>query len=100
MCGICGKLDFTGAPVSADLLGRMNAALRHRGPDEEGSYIARGGGFGMSMRRLKVIDLSTGSQPIFNETRDIAVILNGEIYVNVHTAAHPNGEIRGQLIKQ
>ena len=80
MCGICGKLDFTGAPVPADMLGRMNGALRHRGPEEEGFYFARGGGFGMGMRRLKVIDLSTGSQPIFNETRDIAVILNGEIY--------------------
>lgn len=80
MCGICGKLSFSGGDVSSDLITRMNNALRHRGPDEEGYYSARGGGLGMGMRRLKIIDLSTGSQPIYNETRDVAVILNGEIY--------------------
>jgi len=80
MCGICGKLSFSGGAVSPDILGRMNQALRHRGPDEDGFYSAHGGGFGMAMRRLKVIDLSTGNQPLFNETRDVAVMLNGEIY--------------------
>ena len=92
MCGICGKLSFEGKTVSSDLIGRMNAALIHRGPDEEGVFFAREGIFGMGMRRLKVIDLATGSQPIFNETRDAAVILNGEIYNYI--------ELRGDLEKR
>jgi asparagine synthase (glutamine-hydrolysing) len=80
MCGICGKLNFSEKPVSLDLVRDMNQTLKHRGPDEEGFYFSVQPGLGMAMRRLKIIDLATGSQPIFNETRDIAVILNGEIY--------------------
>lgn len=52
----------------------------HRGPDEEGFYFSPQKNFGMGIRRLKIIDLATGSQPIFNETKDVAVLLNGEIY--------------------
>ncbi len=81
MCGICGKLNFSpGAGVSTDLLRKMNETLRHRGPDEDGFYVSPEKNLGLAMRRLKIIDLSTGTQPIFNETGDIAVILNGEIY--------------------
>ncbi len=80
MCGICGKINFTGQPVSSDLIGRMNDALRHRGPDEEGRFSTQDETLRMAMRRLKIIDLSTGTQPLYNETRDIAVVFNGEIY--------------------
>jgi len=80
MCGICGKLNFTQEPVAQELVGRMNARMVHRGPDEDGYYVSPERSFGMGMRRLKIIDLSTGSQPIYNETRDQVVILNGEIY--------------------
>lgn len=80
MCGICGKISFTGQPVSSELLGRMNGALRHRGPDEEGRFSTQDQTMQMAMRRLKIIDLSTGTQPLYNETRDVAVVFNGEIY--------------------
>lgn len=60
----------------------MNAAMRHRGPDEEGFLFgeARAPGLALGMRRLSIIDLKSGQQPIWNETRDIAVIFNGELY--------------------
>lgn len=56
----------------------MNSTLRHRGPDDEGYYISEG--IGLAMRRLKIIDLETGNQPVFNENKDVAVVYNGEIY--------------------
>ena len=87
MCGICGFYDKT-APWS--LLKAMNGALRHRGPDEEGYYT--GDGFGLAMSRLKVIDLVTGSQPIYNEDRSVLTVYNGEIY-NFH-------ELRGMLVQK
>ena len=49
----------------------MNSRLAHRGPDEEGTYLSPDGRLGLAMRRLRVIDLATGSQPIFNETGEI-----------------------------
>jgi len=60
----------------------MSAAMRHRGPDEEGFLLggARAPGLALGMRRLSIIDLAGGHQPIWNETRDVAVIFNGELY--------------------
>ena len=60
----------------------MTAAMRHRGPDEEGFLAgeARAPGLALGMRRLSIIDLAGGSQPIWNETKDVAVIFNGELY--------------------
>jgi asparagine synthase (glutamine-hydrolysing) len=80
MCGICGYLHTGDAdrPVAKDLLHRMCAVMTHRGPDDEGIYTD--GAFGMGMRRLSIIDLSSGQQPIFNETGRIAIVCNGEIY--------------------
>jgi len=80
MCGICGYLHTGDAdrPVSEELLRRMCAVMTHRGPDDEGIYTD--GSFGMGMRRLSIIDLSSGQQPIFNETGRIAIVCNGEIY--------------------
>lgn len=56
----------------------MNTTLRHRGPDDEGYYLSDG--VGLAMRRLKIIDLETGNQPVFNENKNICVVYNGEIY--------------------
>jgi asparagine synthase (glutamine-hydrolysing) len=79
MCGIAGIVHTDpGHPVSHELLRRMTTAMAHRGPDADGFHFGRGAGLGH--RRLSIIDLSTGDQPIFNEDRTVAVILNGEIY--------------------
>lgn len=82
MCGITGwaNLDARTPPPDGaeDLLRSMCERLTHRGPDSEGLLISTGVGLGM--RRLAIIDLVTGEQPVFNEDRSIAVVLNGEIY--------------------
>lgn len=80
MCGIAGTLYFDPArEVDPSLLGRMNAALAHRGPDDAGVYCA--GPVGLAHRRLSIIDLSpAGHQPMPNEDETIWIILNGEIY--------------------
>jgi asparagine synthase (glutamine-hydrolysing) len=78
MCGICGILNYDGAPVSDKLLLEMNDTMMLRGPDDSGHYIEVG--LGMAMRRLSIIDLEGGHQPICNEDSTIHVVLNGEIY--------------------
>jgi asparagine synthase (glutamine-hydrolysing) len=78
MCGIAGKYSLDGAPVDRALLSRMAGAMVHRGPDDEGFYI--GEAFGMTMRRLSIIDLGAGHQPLCNEDGSIWVVFNGEIY--------------------
>jgi len=77
MCGIAGIIDQQN-PVPRDLIKQMTDSLTHRGPDDEGFYIE--GGIGMGHRRLSIIDLDTGGQPICNEDKTIRVIFNGEIY--------------------
>jgi len=79
MCGIAGIFHFEPSRrVDEQLLKRMTACLQHRGPDGEGFFISNN--IGLGHRRLSIIDLSTGSQPMFNDDKSIAVILNGEIY--------------------
>src|SRR3989338_3174284 len=79
MCGIVGIVERDlERPVLADDLARMVRMLRHRVPDEEGSVTLNGVGLGM--RRLAIVDLATGQQPILNETGDIKIVANGEIY--------------------
>jgi asparagine synthase (glutamine-hydrolysing) len=77
MCGIAGKLSLT-QPVARPLLERMCAVVEHRGPDSRGVFLEDGVGLGI--QRLRVIDLATGDQPIFNEDGSVVVVLNGEIY--------------------
>src|SRR5437588_7498122 len=77
MCGIAGKIDF-GGPVEAALLHRMCAAREHRGPESLGIYARDGAGLGI--RRLAIIDVVGGDQPIFNEDGTVLVVMNGEIY--------------------
>lgn len=79
MCGIAGKLNFrSGEPVAEESIRRMCRVLTHRGPDDEGIFLDRN--FGMGMRRLSVIDLFTGHQPIGNEDGSVWTVFNGEIY--------------------
>jgi asparagine synthase (glutamine-hydrolysing) len=77
MCGIAGKIDFAGT-VDETLLQRMCSVLEHRGPDSRGVHVEHGVGLGV--QRLAIIDVAGGNQPIFNEDRTVAVVLNGEIY--------------------
>lgn len=81
MCGIVGivQRDANGdTAVDPHVLARMCEAIRHRGPDDEGSYL--GEGVGLAMRRLAIIDLEGGQQPIANEDRTAWIVFNGEIY--------------------
>jgi asparagine synthase (glutamine-hydrolysing) len=79
MCGICGLVSLDGATApDPAALAAMNETLVHRGPDSEGSLID--GPTGLAMRRLSIIDLAGGDQPISNEDGRIQVIQNGEIY--------------------
>ncbi len=75
MCGICG---YAGLHESESLLRRMTDIMEHRGPDDHGFF--RDNDIGLGMRRLSIIDVSGGQQPIMNEDENMAVICNGEIY--------------------
>lgn len=77
MCGICGKVSW-GATVDPSLVQRMMDAMIHRGPDDEGAYVEQRVVLGH--RRLSIIDLNTGRQPISNEDGTIWIVFNGEIY--------------------
>jgi asparagine synthase (glutamine-hydrolysing) len=79
MCGIVGILDLAGARMlPRELVSRMNETQLHRGPDEVGLHLEPG--LGLGHRRLSIIDLSTGQQPLFNEDHSVVVVYNGEIY--------------------
>lgn len=81
MCGIAGILRlFTDAPVDAAVLARMTGALTHRGPDDEGLFVSPSAACGLGVRRLSIIDLAGGRQPLSNESGAIWVVQNGEIY--------------------
>ena len=79
MCGICGIAAVDPArPIDLDVLQRMADVIVHRGPDDSGSHVARH--IGLAMRRLSIIDLEGGKQPIHNENRTMQLIFNGELY--------------------
>ena len=84
MCGIAGFVESSTTTVPFDpdtsrgLVHRMCDVIRHRGPDDEGVWVDEGVALGM--RRLSIIDLSTGHQPIHNEDRSVWIVFNGEIY--------------------
>lgn len=79
MCGICGILNFNEKEqIDKALLQKMSGAMTHRGPDDEGIYVDNR--VGMAMKRLSVIDLISGHQPIHNEDETIWIVCNGEIY--------------------
>ena len=78
MCGICGIYNLDGRPVQEDELQAMNRTLVHRGPDGEGVYVS--GAIGLGHRRLSIIDLETGDQPMASPDGSVQVVFNGEIY--------------------
>jgi asparagine synthase (glutamine-hydrolysing) len=92
MCGICGVFNFDRLqPVDRDVLEAMNARIVHRGPDDAGFYIAEN--VGLAMRRLSIIDLAAGHQPMCNEDGTVWIVFNGEIYN--HQELRPRLESRG-----
>src|SRR5262245_25874594 len=79
MCGICGKLLYDEHErVDAHLVQEMTDVIAHRGPDGEGKYIS--GPVGLGHRRLSIIDLNRGAQPMCNEDKTAWIVFNGEIY--------------------
>jgi asparagine synthase (glutamine-hydrolysing) len=79
MCGICGKLMFgSEAKVPVSLVKAMADTIYYRGPDDEGYYVS--GPIGLGFRRLAIIDLNSGHQPVSNEDGTVQIIFNGEIY--------------------
>ncbi len=79
MCGITGFIDKKQSYEDAEeLIDKMCQNIRHRGPDEQGTWV--GDGIALGMRRLSIIDLDGGHQPIWNEDRSILIVFNGEIY--------------------
>jgi len=79
MCGIAGKFNFDSAnPIDRERLSAMTSVIAHRGPDADGFYV--GEGIGLGHRRLSIIDLSTGDQPLANENGTIWIVFNGEVY--------------------
>ena len=79
MCGICGKLAFDSQEaISPSLIRAMADTIRHRGPDDDGYYVS--GQIGLGFRRLSIIDLKSGHQPLSNEDGSVWIVFNGEIY--------------------
>jgi asparagine synthase (glutamine-hydrolysing) len=79
MCGICGQYNFKdAAPVLRRNLERMTESIRHRGPDDEGYFVS--GPVGLGFRRLSIIDLQGGHQPMSDQEQTVRVVFNGEIY--------------------
>ena len=79
MCGICGQFNFvSGEPVEPDVIRRMTDSITHRGPDDDGYFVA--GALGLGFRRLSIIDLAGGHQPMSDAEEMVWVIFNGEIY--------------------
>ena len=91
MCGIAGIIDLAGQRSPPDdALRRMAAAITHRGPDEEG--FLEHPGIGLASRRLSIVDLADGQQPMTNEERNLFVVFNGELFDYV--------ERRAELVRQ
>src|SRR4029453_196818 len=76
VCGICGTAQSGGEQV----VKAMNATMRHRGPDDEGTYVDAQAGVSLGARRLSIIDVEGGHQPLANEDGSVWAVLNGEIY--------------------
>src|SRR5579862_1532501 len=78
MCGICGVVGIESREAGEPVVRRMMAAMVHRGPDEEGLLVAPPVALGM--RRLSIVDLAGGSQPVWNDAGTLAIVYNGEVY--------------------
>jgi asparagine synthase (glutamine-hydrolysing) len=90
MCGIAGIMAFNGRPIITAELKAMTDRMVQRGPDDDGFFTT--GSVGLGMRRLSIIDVEGGHQPLHNETGDLHLVLNGEIYNHI--------ELRQQLVSR
>src|SRR5579862_1763995 len=99
MCGICGVLTFGSSAEAVDepTLRWMADTIRHRGPDDDGYFVSADRRVGMGFRRLSIVDLATGDQPMSNEDDSIWLVFNGEIYN--HAAHRPGLEARGHRFR-
>src|SRR5690348_17813233 len=99
MCGICGVLNLApgAAAVDEGILRPMADSLRHRGPDSDGFFVSEDKAVGLGFRRLSIVDLATGDQPMANEDESIWLVFNGEIYN--HAAHRPGLEARGHRFR-
>jgi len=96
MCGIAGFYNHrSGAPADRSLVGAMTEAIRHRGPDDDGFLVD--GSLALGMRRLSIIDIAGGHQPMANEDRTVQLVFNGEIYN--HRALRADLESRGHRFR-
>src|SRR2546425_2041901 len=95
MCGIAGILNLSGQQVDEARLARMRDTLRHRGPDGEGAVAL--GCASLGHRRLAIVDVAGGAQPISNEDGTICVVANGEIYN--HASLRTDLESRGHRFR-
>ena len=95
MCGICGVIYADGRTPDRARLKEANDLIRHRGPDDEGFFVD--GPVGLAMRRLSIIDLSTGHQPLSYAEETLWVVFNGEIYNYLELRAEL--EARGHRFK-
>src|SRR5215208_468111 len=100
MCGICGVANFgrRGAhPVGEPMLREMADTLQHRGPDSEGYFVSPDRRVGFGFRRLSIVDLATGDQPMSNEDDSVWLVFNGEIYN--HADHRPTLKARGHRFR-
>ena len=98
MCGICGIVDFTGHDeLAAQRLQAMADTMLHRGPDDGGTYLSPDRRVGLGFRRLSIVDLAGGHQPMCNEDGTIWTIFNGEIYN--HAELRPALEAKGHVFR-
>ncbi len=99
MCGICGVLNFgsSATPVDEPTLRGMADPMAHRGPDADGYYVSPDHQLGLGFRRLSIVDLTTGDQPMSNEDDSLWLVFNGEIYN--HADHRPHLEARGHSFR-
>jgi asparagine synthase (glutamine-hydrolysing) len=99
MCGICGVVNLRAAapPIKQGSLRAMSDTLRHRGPDSDGIYLSADASVGFGFRRLSIVDLTTGDQPMANEDESLWMVFNGEIYN--HAAHRPGLAARGHRFR-
>src|SRR5947207_922111 len=96
MCGIAGIFNYRGSqPVNPTQLKQMADSMVHRGPDDEGFFVS--GPVGLAHRRLSIIDLAGGHQPMSNEDDSVWIVFNGEIYN--HQELRPTLEARGHVYR-
>ena len=96
MCGICGVIQIGGEardPVTAEVLDRMTDTMTHRGPNDRGTHLAPGAALGA--RRLSIVDVRGGHQPVSNESHDVWVVQNGELYnhLDLRATLAPEGHL-------